>query len=650
MRVNASRGFFDDFAERVAGIVRADSVVIREFLPPEYEKVVTRGRYLRPGVEPSAAVDTTEMRRRDLLGHASVWAGEGPIAVPLVAGDGAILGLLAASCPQSRLDPELARSTLEVLGMRAAAELEKLQTAESARRNEQRFRDLFNRSSEGMWRVLFQPPVPIDLPAEEVADLAWARGRIVDVNEAMAQALGYSAGDILNLPVREMAAVDDRRPRMLEVIRNGFRPMMTEFRTTNRRGEVRWLEPKDIPIVSDGQLVEWWGATRDITDRKLGEEILRESEARYRSLFQTAGDAIFILKEGRIQDCNQSALVLFHGSQDDIVGRTMLDFSPEIQPDGRASADKAQELLAADTDAPKRFEWQHRRADGTLFDAAVTLGPLLLEGVRHRLALVRDVSDRRRHERQIADWNERLEEIVSERTAQLEAARQELEAFSYSVSHDLRAAIRGIQTCSQIVLEEHAAQIDEAGRKWLEYIQQDSAQLDKLTLALLDLSRYSRTDLSRAAVDVTALAGSVAARKSEGEPDRRVEWVIAEGLTATADPVLLRVVLENLMGNALKFTRDRDPARIELGAADSRGAGRVYFVRDNGIGFDMRQAGRLFGAFQRLHREGEFEGTGIGLATVRRIVHRHGGRVWAEGAVGKGATIFFTLDSTGTRA
>jgi signal transduction histidine kinase len=225
----------------------------------------------------------------------------------------------------------------------------------------------------------------------------------------------------------------------------------------------------------------------------------------------------------------------------------------------------------------------------------------------------------------------------------LEDANRELEAFSYSVSHDLRAPLRSIEGFSQILLEDYADKLDEEGEDYLGRIRAASRRMALLIDDLLDLSRVSRRPLRRGLVDLSAQTREIAAELGASQPEREVEFVIADGLTANGDARLLRLALENLLGNAWKFTSKEGRARIEFGSTTLEGGERVYFVRDNGVGFDEAYAGKLFGAFQRLHGAEEFEGTGIGLVTVQRIVRRHGGRVWAKGKVGEGATFFFTL-------
>jgi signal transduction histidine kinase len=236
-----------------------------------------------------------------------------------------------------------------------------------------------------------------------------------------------------------------------------------------------------------------------------------------------------------------------------------------------------------------------------------------------------------------------LERRVDARTRDLAAANKELEAFSYSVSHDLRAPLRAIDGFSKVLLSSHAKSLDDRGRHYLDRVRAATQRMSELIDDLLGLARVGRQELVRREVDVSALAARVAAELARRDTERAVRVEIAPGLCAHADPQLLAIVLENLMGNAWKFTGKAAEARIEVGQ-DGNGGGRAFHVRDNGAGFDMAYADKLFGAFQRLHLDTDFEGTGIGLVTVQRIVTRHGGQIWAEGAVGKGATFYFTLE------
>jgi signal transduction histidine kinase len=251
------------------------------------------------------------------------------------------------------------------------------------------------------------------------------------------------------------------------------------------------------------------------------------------------------------------------------------------------------------------------------------------------------VQNARLHE-ELQRHADQLEARVAERTAELTAVNHELEAFAYSVSHDLRAPLRSVDGFSQALQEDCADQLDALGQDYLHRIRGASQRMGHLIDDLLQLSRLTRSDMRWERADLSTLARSIAADLQASQPERQVEMDIAPGIVTRGDASLLRVVLENLMGNAWKFTAKQARARIEFGAVQNDDE-QVFWVRDDGVGFDMAYADKLFGAFQRLHSVAEFEGSGIGLATVQRIVHRHGGRVWAEGEPGRGAAFFFTL-------
>jgi PAS domain S-box-containing protein len=258
------------------------------------------------------------------------------------------------------------------------------------------------------------------------------------------------------------------------------------------------------------------------------------------------------------------------------------------------------------------------------------------------LLAIEDVTERKEAQEELRRVNAELEHRVRERTAQLEASNKELEAFCYSVSHDLRAPLRAIDGFSQELLASHAGRIDDQGRHYLERIRAGSQRMARLIDELLQLSRLGRSDVQLQRVDLSGMAREVADELREREPGRDVTFVIEPGVSGLGDTRMLRLVLENLLGNAWKFTAKHPRATIAFGRAESDG-GPAYVVRDDGAGFDMAFAGKLFGAFQRLHSDRDFPGTGIGLAIVQRVIHRHGGRVWGEGAVERGAAFSFTL-------
>ncbi len=271
-------------------------------------------------------------------------------------------------------------------------------------------------------------------------------------------------------------------------------------------------------------------------------------------------------------------------------------------------------------------------------------GSLYAEVRRTVKRLEAEVAKRERAQEEIRKLNAELEERVSERTAELEMANQELEAFSYSVSHDLRAPLRAIDGFCKILMEDHAPTLPDPVPQYLGRVNDSAARMGRLIDDLLNLSRINRHELVRSPVNLSRLVQGILDELKSTSPDRRLDCVVTAGLQAECDPSLLHIALDNLLRNAWKFTRHCPVARIEVGTA-GQDHGTVYFVRDNGAGFDMAYAKKLFGAFQRLHSEREFEGTGIGLAIVHRIIARHGGRVWAEARVNQGATFYFTLPS-----
>ena len=252
--------------------------------------------------------------------------------------------------------------------------------------------------------------------------------------------------------------------------------------------------------------------------------------------------------------------------------------------------------------------------------------------------MIREVAERKRAEEDIRNLNAQL----VQRSAQLEASNKELEAFSYSVSHDLRAPLRGIDGFSQAVLEDYDDQLDDSGRSYLQRVRAASQRMSQLIDAMLNLARLTRAEIHTETFDMSAIVQNIFEDLQKVEPEREVECIVAENLWATADPQLIRAVLENLLGNAWKFTRNQPNPRIEFGHGQYKGQA-AFFVKDNGAGFEMTYVHKLFGAFQRLHAYTEYPGVGVGLATVHRIIQRHGGQIWAEGAVDEGAAFHFTL-------
>jgi PAS domain S-box-containing protein len=373
--------------------------------------------------------------------------------------------------------------------------------------------------------------------------------------------------------------------------------------------------------------------------RQAMEEELRGSEARYRAVIEQATDGIYLLDADtkRVVESNPAFQRMLGYTDGELEGMEVYDFVdlPRESMDARIRTvlESGRRIVA---------EREYLRRDGSPVDVEVGVSVISLEGRDVICTIVRDVTERKRAQERLRQLNEELEERVRRRTTQLEAANRELEAFSYSVSHDLKAPLRAIDGFSQILLEDYSGELDEEGRGYLRRVRDAGSRMALLIEDLLTLSKVTRADMRRERVDLSALAREVAAEIGHSQPEREVAVEIEDGLFAEGDARLLRVMLENLLGNAWKFTSREAEARVWFGAS-TLGGTPVYFVEDNGVGFDVAYADKLFGAFQRLHGESEFEGTGVGLSTVQRIVYRHGGRIWAEGAVGKGATFYFTL-------
>lgn len=374
--------------------------------------------------------------------------------------------------------------------------------------------------------------------------------------------------------------------------------------------------------------------------RKRAEEALLVSEERYRSLVELSPDALFVQIDDKIVFINSAGVKLLGAQRArEIIGRSASNF---IHPDDRKRIQARLRKLHEEHKPLRFIEHKIVRLDAVPIDVEMAAAPLTFEGKPAAQVILHDVTDRKRAEEEIRRLNLELEQRVIERTAELETANKELEAFSYSVSHDLRAPLRHIEGFVEILRATKAALLDGEGQRHLQTISDSSRQMGKLIDDLLVFSRTARVELRTVRVNLNDVVKGVL---HEMEPDtagREIEWKIKDLPEVEGDPALLHQVFSNLLSNALKYTRTRSLARIEIGSTRTENEIIIY-VRDNGVGFDPRYAQKLFGVFQRLHRASEFEGTGVGLANVRRIITRHGGRTWAEGDVDKGATFFFSL-------
>jgi PAS domain S-box-containing protein len=455
-------------------------------------------------------------------------------------------------------------------------------------------------------------------------------GRITLVNAQTERLFGYDRKELLGKLVEMLIPGDFRKSHPQH--RTGY------FADPKARGMGSGLElhglrkngtefPVEISLspleTTEGTLVS--SAIRDVTQRK-------RAESKFRGLLEAAPDAMVIVdRAGCITLVNAQTERLFGYSRNELLGQKVEVLIPKQfrkhHPDHRTGyfADPKARGMGSE------LELHGLRKDGTEFPVEISLSPLETEEGILVSSAIRDVT-----ERKVA------ENIMAEAKEEAEATSREYEAFSYSVAHDLRAPLRGIDGFSQALLEDYSDKLDEDGRKHLRIVRESAQYMAQLIDSLLILARVTQGELHRNQVDLSEIAHSVFLGLKKADASRRIELKVHDGLTHYGDRQLLRILLENLLGNAWKFTARQRSPQIEFGRCRNEGA-YEYFIRDNGAGFDMKYSAKLFGVFQRLHNPKEFEGTGIGLATVQRIARRHGGRAWATGKPDHGATFYFTL-------
>jgi len=371
-------------------------------------------------------------------------------------------------------------------------------------------------------------------------------------------------------------------------------------------------------------------------------EVVRQALVEHFSYLSRYANDIILLEDqtGRIVEANDRAEQSYGYDRGELLALNIRDLH---EPSSLAGFEARWE--AAKKPGGILFETTHRRRDGSVFPVEVSARVIEVDGEGFRQSIIRDITERKRSLEEIEKLNQELEQRVQQRTAELEASNKALEAFTYSVAHDLRAPLRAIHGFSRLLEAEHASQLSPQARHYLEVVRRNALQMGDLIDSLLALSRLGRQPLKARVVAPADLARQAWEELGAEREGRQVEFVAGELPSCTADPALLKQVFANLLGNALKYSRRRETARVEIGCSTMANS-CVYWVRDNGAGFDMRYADKLFGVFQRLHSQAEYEGSGIGLAITQRIVQRHGGRIWAEAKLDEGATFHFTIGDT----
>lgn len=490
--------------------------------------------------------------------------------------------------------------------------------------------------SEAKYRTIFEHSGTALIFVEEDMNISLA-------NRAFEKLSGYSKEEIEGRKKwTEFVSDDDDLKRMIEYHHlrrsDDTTAIQTyEFAFIDRQNRLKSVSVSVVMIPGTRQSL---ASMLDITESKETQDALRESENLYRAIFNNTGTASIIIEEDTTIALANAEWIRLSGysKEENEGGMKWTDFVVPEDLERMKSYHRSRRIdqLAA----PRKYEFRYIRRDGEIREMqnSVTMIP----GTTRSIASLVDITERKRAEEEVRRFNVELEQRVAQRTDQLEAANKELEAFSYSVSHDLRSPLRSINSFSQALVEDFSEGLDEQAKDFLSRIRASGLRMEGLIDDLLKLARISRGEMCCTSVDLSMLAHGITQRLHTDSPQRQVEFIIEPGLIVFADENLMKIMLENMLGNAWKFTGRHPEARIEMETTETEGV-RVFFIRDDGAGFDMKYADKLFGAFQRMHGLKDFEGTGVGLATVQKIIQRHNGKIWVESAVEKGTTFFFTL-------
>lgn len=466
-------------------------------------------------------------------------------------------------------------------------------------------------------------------------------GRIQEINLTGAAMLAIKRSRLIGLPFIRYVANEDKPVfrEHLERCEAENESRVTEMHLNRKGGSPLYVELHSVPIQdAAGKTKGCLTAMIDIAERKRLEQASHESETLFRAIFAGAGIGMALVDaEGHMRQTNPALQAMLSYTDEELGAMTIAEFT---HPDDLAT-DLAQwaELVAGNREG-YQVEKRYLRKDGRLVWGRLTVSLIrdAQGNPRYGIRLVEDITGKKQAEAKINE----LQQDLERRATELTMANQELESFSYSVSHDLQAPLASIDTFARMALEDYGPQLPTDAQSYLNLIHENAEAMNRLIADLLTFSRMSRQPLKKQPVETREVVREVLANLRSNQSDRHVQVVIGDLPPCHADPALLTQVWVNLLSNAYKFTSKCDNARIEIGSTHAENE-TVYFVKDNGVGFDMEQASRLFGVFQRLHSEEDYPGTGVGLAIVERIVRRHGGRVWAEGEPGLGASFYFTL-------
>ncbi len=551
-------------------------------------------------------------------------------SIPLKDADGAVVATFAAyyDKPRAPQPEELAwaHSVAGVIGV--AIQRDRYESALLA--SEQRFHNSFQDAATGM-------------------AIASLDGRLLEVNKAYCEMLGYTEQELTGKDIRSMTYspdCDQSNALFMDLVEGRKESFVTEKRYHSKNGSLVWIRCS-ISLLrgADGQPAGFTGIAENINEQRRALQQLRLLETALSRL-----NDVVLITEAEPFDAPGPRIVYVNDAFERSTGYTReeaLGQSPRFLQGPNTPRDELDRInKALKAWEPVRVELVNYKKSGEPFWLELEIVPIADDTgwYTHWVAVQRDITERKQRQLQTLQLNAELEDRVQVRTAQLEAANRELEAFSYSVSHDLRSPLNTVNGFGQLLQKSNADNLNDKGKHYLNRIRAGTQQMGELIEGLLSMAKMSRNALRPETVDLSAIALRVEQECREREPERPVALRVQPGLKVRGDPTLLLLVMQNLLSNAWKYTSKQPSAVIDVGATLNESGETVYFVRDNGAGFDMAHADKLFGAFQRLHTPTDFAGTGVGLANVKRVVERHGGRVWAEGYLQAGATFFFTID------
>lgn len=465
-------------------------------------------------------------------------------------------------------------------------------------------------------------------------------GKVLMCNEAFVKMLKYSSKEnIYGINTADLYFENANREKFLDKVRAEKRIKNNEWPLKASDGSVVEIIENVVGVFDEsGELSEIIGYMTDITEQKKAQLALIESEKKFRDLFQYHAAIKLIIdpNNGNIEEANQAAADFYGWTVEELTKMNIAQINTML------SNDLMKEMESAPTLTKNHFEFKHLKADGSLVDVEVFSSSVEINGKQYLHTIIQDISEKKKAERALLELNRELEKRVELRTEQLSEVNKELEAFTYSVSHDLRGPLRAINGFTEILMEDYAELLPESAQKTCLVIRKNAIIMGNLISNLLKLSRMSKSEMLFSDIDMNALADAVYIEITSVEQRKRISFIHDNLENCHGDGILLKQVLINLISNAVKYTGKIENPVIEM-KSEIVDENIIYTIIDNGAGFDMNHYNMLFGVFQRLHTDSEFEGTGVGLAIVHRIISRHEGKVWAEGAVGKGAKFFFTI-------